>query len=328
MRKRAVQRIVGSFAVFAISAVLCFGLLLYADDSEAVNGLKTLLLSAFSSEEGIQITLMYWPILILTGLSVGAAWKTGLINLGVPGQMLIGALLARLGALRLALPWWACLTLAALGGALWSAMTGAVNNRFRLRAVLSAMTLNFIALYLARWAKEEWLGGLNENASQAGAALPALRIRDGFSVSIALPVTLILCLAIWIVIRFTVFGFEMKTGASNPEAAKRAGMPTKRNVTLELFLSGAFSGLAGGICLLSGLLDASLETASSLLGFTGIPVAMLSFGHPLGTLVTAFAAANIWTGSEALPAVYPREAGMALLAAALLGSAVLHRKQR
>ena len=326
--RKSIRRILGSLAVFIISAGICAGILGCVNALQAIDVMRALLLSGFTDAECVLKTLMYWPLLILTGLSVGTARKAGVFQVGAQGQFIMGILLALIGALLLSLPWWACLALAALGGAVWNMRPGMLKNRSWVSAVLSAVMLNYIALYLTQWLWEDVLSSLGENAFLAYSVLPVLTVGNGLSVSLALPITLLLCLVLWAVMRFTVFGFEMNAAGSGQDVAERAGMPVKRNKMIVLILSGAFSGMAGGICLLSGMMDSSLSVISFQMGYTGIPVAMLCFSHPLGTVFTALAAAGVYAGSEAMPDVFPQEAVLILVALTLLGSAVLRLKKK
>ena len=325
--KRSVRRFLRSAAVFAISAGAVFALLLCAQPSEAFSGMKALLISGFSPA-GMQKTLLSWPLLLLTGLSVGCAWKTGFLHLGAPGQFTLGAFAAMSGALLLKLPWWVCLMLAALGGAVGGWVLSLIKNRTRLAEVLSAVMLNYTALCLTQWLWEDGLSGAAETASISSSALPVFPLGNQNAVSVGLPIALLLCAALWIVFKFTGIGYEVKAGGSSREAARRAGMPVERNRKLALALSGMLSGLAGGICLLSGMTDTALSVISVRMGYVGIAAAMLSFAHPIGIMAASLAAAGILTGSEALPPVYPQETGMLLLALTLLGSAATQRKNR
>ena len=325
--KRSVRRFLRSTAVFAISAGAVFALLLCAQPSEAFSGMKALLISGFSPA-GMQKTLLSWPLLLLTGLSVGCAWKTGFLHLGAPGQFTLGAFAAMSGALLLKLPWWVCLMLAALGGAVGGWVLSLIKNRTRLAEVLSAVMLNYTALCLTQWLWEDGLSGAAETASISSSALPVFPLGNQNAVSVGLPIALLLCAALWIVFKFTGIGYEVKAGGSSREAARRAGMPVERNRKLALVLSGMLSGLSGGICLLSGMTDTALSVISVRMGYAGIAAAMLSFAHPIGIMAASLAAAGILTGSEALPPVYPQETGMLLLALTLLGSAATQRKNR
>ena len=326
--KRGVRRFLRSAGVFALSAGAVLGLLLCVDPPEAIGGMKALLLSGFSPDAGLRKTLLSWPLLLLTGLSVGCAWKAGYFHLGAPGQFTLGSLAAMSGALLLKLPWWACLILAALGGALGGWVLGMIKNRSRMAEVLSGVMLNYTALCLAQWLWEDGLSGAAETASMTHSALPVFVFGNQAVISVGLPIALALCAALWIALKFSVIGYEMKAGGSGQEGAIRAGMPVERNRKLALVLSGMLSGLAGGICLLSGLTDTALSVISVRMGFGGLTAAMLSFAHPIGIGAVSLVAAGIIAGSEALPPVYPQETGAVLLTLALLGSAVLLRNNR
>ncbi|MBR5109370.1 MAG: ABC transporter permease [Clostridia bacterium] len=314
-----------SIAVFLGGAAFCALIFLFVNPQETVQGIEALLLPGLFSEEGVQKTLLYWPLLILAGVSFGLSWKAGFMNAGIPGQFTVGSLLAMAAALLFSLPWWICLAVAALGGAAWGALAGLLKPRFLLKEVLCAVMLNFIALYLTQWLWEDVFSGIGENAFLQQSAIPALWTGASFSVPMGLPIALVLCAALWAVTRYAVFGYELRAGGSNKEAALRAGMQVDRNVSLAVVLSGGFAGLAGGICLLSGLTDTALSVISNQMGFLGIPVALLSFCHPLGTVFSALAAASVCAGSECL--VFPWEAGQILFGFALLGAAVLYRKK-
>ncbi len=330
MKKRAGQRsgrrILRSLTVFAASAALCAALFLIVNPRESGDGLQALFLSGFSTQAGLRKTLLFWPLLLLSALSFGTAWKAGFVNLGLPGQFIVGAALALAGALLFALPWWVCLLAAAVTGAAWSLLSGILKTRFRVSEVLSGVMLNFLALYLAQWLWEDALSGRGEGG--ASSAMPGLLISEGVSVPAGLFLALGLCAAAWAAERFSVFGYEVKAGGSNPEAAARAGMPVQRNATITLALTGAFAGLAGGMCVLSGLTETTLAVVSGRMGFTGMAVSLLCFGHPLGMIPAAFLAAGLWTGGEALPSAFPGEAADLLAALTLLGASVLHGKRK
>ena len=326
--KRMYQRLLRVLAVFAVSLAVVLGMLLCVKPTEALGGIKALLLDGFLSEAGFSRTMLFWPLLMLTGLSVGCAWKAGFLHLGAPGQFTLGAFAAMSGGLLLKLPWWACLMLAAFGGMLGGAILGLIKHRSWMIEVLSAVMLNYTALYLTQWLWEDGLSAVAENASLNHSAVPVFMLGNQFAVSLGLPIALLLCLVLWIVLRFTVIGFEVQAGSANQEAARRAGMPVERNRKRLLVLSGAFSGLAGGVCLLSGMTDTALSVISVQMGFAGLTVALLSFAHPIGIIVAALVAAGILAGGETLPATIPQEIGMMLLALALLGSAIMLGKKQ
>ena len=326
--KRIFQRFLRAFAVFSVSVAAVCGLLLCVNPAEAWSSVKALLLDGFLSEAGRSKTLLIWPLLMLTGLSVGCAWKAGFLHLSAPGQFTLGAFAAMSGGLLLNLPWWACLLLAALGGALGGAILSLIRHQSRISEILSAVMLNYTVLCLTQWIWEDGLSAAAETASMTRSALPVFLLGNQAAVSLGLPIALVLCLGAWAVLRFTVIGFEVKAGGGNREAAWRAGMPVDRNRKLLLVLSGVFSGLAGGVCLLSGMTSTALSVISVRMGYAGLAVAMLSFAHPMGIVAAALVSAGLLSGGETLSGTIPQEMGMMVLALTLLGSAVLLGKNK
>ena len=321
---RSLRRAFYVIAVWGASFAAVFVLLACANASEVGNGIKALLLSGFSSQAGLSKTLLYWPVILLAALAAGCSWQVGFLNLAVPGQMMLGAAAAMCGALVWRLPWWACLMLAAFGGALSGFTLSLIKTGVRIKPILCAVMFDFFALFLTQWLWEDVLNAAKDNAI----ALPTVFLGNGPEISLGVLIALLICLALWIMLRFTVTGYEIKAISSNRIAAKRAGMPTESIGKTVIVLSGALSGLAGGICILSGKAESAVVTGLSMeMGAAGLAAALLCFGHPAGIAVAAFCLAGISSGSEALPSAYPREILFVLLALMLLGSAILHRNK-
>ena len=317
-----------AFAVGAVGiSILCSAALLcgVAPD-RTLAGMKTLLFSGFSSPESVNRIFLYWPLLIFTGLSAGVGRKAGFLNTGAPGQFTIGALLALTGAMLFSLPWWACLLVSLLGGGMWGAVAGLLKTKFQVNEVLSTVLLNLIALYLTQWVWTDALEG-REAVFSSNAALPVITV-GGCVFSIGLFLASFFCLVFWIVFRFRVWGYELRAGGDNPEAAKRAGMPVSKNALLAACLSGGLSGLAGAVCFLSGMTDTALSELSMVLGYAGLPVAWLCLSNPLGTMLTSLFAACALAGRENLPAEFPGEIAYVLLAVAALAGAVMQKNRK
>ena len=317
-----------AFAVGAVGiSILCSAALLcgVAPD-RTLAGMKTLLFSGFSSPESVNRIFLYWPLLIFTGLSAGVGRKAGFLNTGAPGQFTIGALLALTGAMLFSLPWWACLLVSLLGGGMWGAVAGLLKTKFQVNEVLSTVLLNLIALYLTQWVWTDALEG-REAVFSSNAALPVITV-GGCVFSIGLFLASFFCLVFWIVFRFRVWGYELRAGGDNPEAAKRAGMPVSKNILLAACLSGGLAGLAGAVCCLSGMTDTALSELSTVLGYAGLPVAWLCLSNPLGTMLTSLFAACALAGRENLPAEFPGEIAYVLLAVAALAGAVMQKNRK
>lgn len=323
---RAARRFAFAVGAVGISILCSAALLCCVAPDRALTGIKTLLFSGFSSPESVKRVLLYWPLLILTGLSVGVGRKAGFVNTGAPGQFTIGALLALTGAMLFSLPWWACLLISFLGGALWGAVAGLLKTKLQVNEVLSTVMLNLVALYLTQWVWTDALEG-REAVFSSNAALPVITV-GGCVFSIGLFLASFFCLVFWIVFRFRVWGYELRAGGDNPEAAKRAGMPVSKNALLAACLSGGLSGLAGAVCFLSGMTDTALSELSTVLGYAGLPVAWLCFSNPLGTMLTSLFAACALAGRENLPAEFPGEIAYVLLAVAALAEAVMQKNRK
>lgn len=318
-----------AFAVGAVGiSILCSAALLcgVAPD-RTLAGMKTLLFSGFSSPESVNRIFLYWPLLIFTGLSAGVGRKAGFLNTGAPGQFTIGALLALTGAMLFSLPWCACLLVSLLGGGMWGAVAGLLKTKFQVNEVLSTVLLNLIALYLTQWVWTDALEG-REAAFSPQAALPMISVGTAYNFSIGFFLAAVFCLLCWIVLRFRVWGYELRAGGANPEAAKRAGMPVSKNILLAACLTGGLAGLAGAVCFLSGMTDTALSELSTVLGYAGLPVAWLCFSNPLGTMLTSLFAACALAGRENLPAEFPGEIAYVLLAVTALAGAVMQKNRK
>jgi simple sugar transport system permease protein len=247
----------------------------------------------------IQTLVAATPIL-LTGLAVALAFRASVLNIGAEGQYVAGAIAAVSVGLYLHAPRGVTLPGLLLGAAGAGALlAGIAAVLYRLRnvpIVLSTLMLNFIAIGLLRALLQ---GPLHESGAQLQSeqlpdaaqlphvpALHAMGLRTelhvGFFIAIACAVML------WLLLRFTTFGFRLRAVGENPVAARFAGMNVGRVSIATLCLSGGLAGLAGGIQM-SGIPPYQLlpDTASSGFGFTGIAVALLGRLSPLGVVFAA-----------------------------------------
>ena len=236
--------------------------------------------------------------LILTGLSIAFAFKTGLFNIGVAGQMLFGGFLAvAVGSLWdmpriLHLP---LLILASMiGGGLWATVPGILKAKFRINEVVTGIMMNYIALWGVRWFTSRWVAG--SDVTQSAPILESATLRspwltemfDRSTVNYGLFIGIAACLATWFILEKTTFGFELKAVGYNKDAAHYAGMKVTRNILISMIIAGALAGL-GGATLYAGFSDrmTGLGTMPSQ-GFDGIAVALLGLNSPLGVFLAAF----------------------------------------
>lgn len=262
--------------------------------------------------------------LIMTGLSVAFAFKTGLFNIGAAGQYAVGAFGALVCALVLNLPWYLCLIGAAIFGALWGAIPGFFKAYFNVNEVITAIMFNWIGLYGVNTILYGGGHGImfNEKTSKTWAIaakspdslIPDLK--DLGSQYFVRPATISIFLAIaiavilWIVLNKTTFGYELKACGYSKTAAKYAGINEKKNIILSMAISGALAGIGAGLYYLSDAAqwEPMMSTALPAFGFDGISVALLSASHPLGTIFSALFISHISTGGGFMDAmIFPPE---------------------
>ena len=251
-------------------------------------------------------TLVKTAPLLMCALSVLFANKAGLFNIGAAGQYVVGAGTCLYMALGLQLPWWACLLGAIVAGALLGALSGFLKTQFNVNEVISCIMFNWISLYcvnmLLAKVKETtspYTLGLRANAPQA--LLPGMGLGEYFSnnqyVTIAIPLAIIVSIAIWVLLEKTKLGYELKATGNNKNAAKYAGMKENRNIILTMAIAGGLAGMAAALLYLTGFEQWSTSQASVPgMGFNGIAAAFLGGLHPIGSIFSSYFIQHITAG--------------------------------
>ena len=251
-------------------------------------------------------TLVRTVPLLLCALSVLFAYKVGMFNIGVAGQFVAGACACLYGALAWNLPWYACLVLGMAAGAVLGAISGALKTMCNVNIVISGIMLNWITLYLTNLV----LGTVKSPSSpytkaimgtNPSALIPSMGLEKLFnnekSVTIAIPVAVIMAIVVWVVLNKTKFGYELKATGNNYNAAKYAGMKENQNIILTMLIAGALAGMGAGLLYLTGIEDWETTISSvPAMGFNGIAVAFLGGLSPIGSILSAFFIQYITTG--------------------------------
>lgn len=259
--------------------------------------------------------------LIMTGLSVAFAFKTGLFNIGAAGQYTLGAFGALYCAIMLRLPWFICLLVATLMGALWGAIPGFFKAYFNINEVITSIMFNWIGLYLVNELIYQNGSGpmydvrntrtfnLRKNPDYAGAIIPDFGMNKLFqtnSTTIAIFLAAAVAVLIWVVLNKTTFGYELKAVGLNKNAARYAGINEKKNIILSMTIAGALAGFGAGLYYLSGVSEWNPLNSTSLpaMGFNGISVALLASSNPIGTIFSALFISHISVGGSFLSTKY------------------------
>ena len=284
-------------------------------------GFKPILHGGFYSKAntmgmGVRMEILQAAPLIMTGLSVAFAFKTGLFNIGAAGQYTMGAFFALYSAIILKMPWWACLMAAALGGAIWGTIPGIFKAFLNVNEVITAIMFNWIGLYAVNTLIYQKGYGPMFNLkttktytikeASPASLLPSFNVSVGgkdyfgklFRPSIGIFIAIAVAILIWVIINKTTFGYELKACGHNKDAAKYAGINEKKNIVLSMTIAGALAGLGAGLFYLSGSKEWEplVSTALPAAGFNGISVALLASSNPIGCIFSALFISHITTG--------------------------------
>jgi len=346
-------------SVTAILAGLLAGLviLLLTNASQAFNGFLAILSGGFSSMKEVGQVLYFATPIILTGLSVGFASKTGLFNIGAAGQFIAGAYTAVLIGVKCSfIPghflWITALLAAILAGAVWGAIPGIFKALFNVNEVIACIMTNYIGTLLVNFLITKTIFDSLRNQSMRvvnAANLPKIGMdkifRDGFITSSAnsgIFIAVIFAVLIYIILEKTAFGYELKACGFNREAARYAGINEKRSIILSMTIAGALAGLGGALLYLAG--SGKGITVVDVLaqeGFLGIPVALLGLNNPIGIIFSGLLVAYLNVGGfmmqlynfapqviEIIIAVIIYFSAFALLVRGFLGSLKKHTEAK
>ena len=245
--------------------------------------------------------------LILTGLSVAVAFKTGLFNIGAPGQYLMGTaatLMLALGIPSETVPTWLIWIIAfvggALAGALWGCIPGLVKAFLNINEVLACIMTNWIAANLVTWmfdgsnfrnlvenTKSGYIYKTTYNGVQT-AKMGLDKIFPNSQVNGGIVIAIVIAILVYILMNKTTLGYELKACGANRHAARYAGIADKRNIVLSMAIAGSLSGAAAALYYLSGNTEFFWSTYQTLpaTGFNGIPVALLAASNPIAVIFT------------------------------------------
>ena len=242
---------------------------------------------------------------IMTGLSVAVAFKTGLFNIGAPGQYLMGTmttLMLALGISSEAVPAGLIWIIAFLGGmvagALWGAIPGLLKAFLNINEVLACIMTNWLAANVVTWAfdvsnfknvAEGTKTGYIYKTTFNGVATPKLGLDKLFpnsQVNGGILIAAAIAVIVYIIMNKTTLGYQLKACGANRHAARYAGISDKRNIVLSMAIAGALAGGGAALYWLSGNTEFFWSTYQALpaAGFNGIPVALLAVNNPIAVV--------------------------------------------
>lgn len=268
---------------------------------------SALAIGAFGSRDNFIVTIIKSTPLIIAGLGVALAFRGGLFNIGVEGQLFIGSIAAVIVGTNIDLPKFINVPLillaGAVAGALLAALSGYLKARFGAHEVITTIMMNFIVLRIITWAI-----GANGPLRKPSSVVPETRsLLESARLPILIPDTnlhlgIIIALVLAVVVYFflfrTVWGVEIRTVGKNLNAAKYVGINVNRNIIFTMALSGGLAGMAGAIQVM-GIPPYNFTTGFNVgYGFDSLAVAVLGSIHPLGVVFSAFLFGAMDAGSR------------------------------
>jgi general nucleoside transport system permease protein len=268
----------------------------------------------------LQQTLILTTPLMLTALAVALPFKAGMFNIGGQGQYVVGIVAAivvgtHFAGLSKPLHLTLAIGAAALAGAVWGGIAGAMKAAVGAHEVISTIMLNWIAIYGAQYLFElnGPLQGPLRDVPQSSEVTDSAKLPAVWGVLQPLHAGIFLALAALVIyhvlINRTVFGFEVRAVGHNAEAARYGGIPVARSYVATLAIGGAFAGVAGSCDVLGWQFHiVTNDIAVSQIGFIGIAVALLGRNEAIGIAFAAllFGGLQVGTSSRALdPTVFP-----------------------
>lgn len=301
-RKEALNSVIAVALGLIAGAIL---MLLIGDNP--IDGYIYLFKGGLMNIQRIGDTLATATPLIFTGLSVAFAFKTGLFNIGSPGQMLFGGFCATSVGLLYSesMPRFLLLILmvlaGALAGALWAFVPGVLKAKFNVNEVVSSIMMNWTAYWIIYYAVPAYFKGSTETESKNIPQIASLKVKwltklfDGSYINLGLIIAIIVVILIWFILNKTILGYELKAVGFNRDAAEYAGMSVNKNIILAMMISGALSGLAGVAQYIGNSSNIQIGVMPSQ-GFDGIAVSLLGANSPLGVLVSAIFFGLLYSG--------------------------------
>lgn len=282
--------------------------------THAMRGLKILLQGPFASGGAKNVAFVLGDMffeaapLMMTGLSVAIAFKTGLFNIGAPGQYLMGTMGSIITALSIPTTpdtafwvWLLSLIVGMLCGMVWGLIPGFFKAFLNVNEVIICIMTNWIAANVVSWVFSENKQFINAAGGKSAFTLPTAsngvstpklgleKIFPGSNIDIGIFIAIIIAIGIFILMNKTTLGYELKACGNNKNAAKYAGMNEKRNIMLSMAIAGGLAAIGASLCYLNAGSEFAWNTYAALPdnGFNGIPVALLASNNPLGVIFSS-----------------------------------------
>jgi len=316
------------------ASLVLFSIILLAFGYNPITSLSGLVTGSFGTVFLASETFVLMAPFLLAALAFLVAFKARFYNIGVEGQLYIGALFAYLAGSQLGgFPSVAAIPLVFLasagGGILWLALPLVMRIKLQVNEIFPTLVMNFIALDIVNWLtagpiKDPHSGNLQTAFLPQSTWLPILIQGTRFNLGII--IAALAAVGVFFILYKSVLGFEIRASGANPRAAKSGGVDVSRSIAAVGLLSGGLAGLAGMV-VVTGAEHLLAQNFSPGYGYQGIAVAAVGAFHPLGALVAAVLYSALSIGGESLQASagIPIELIYALQAIVVLSVLIVQR---
>ncbi|MGY3748521.1 ABC transporter permease [Vagococcus acidifermentans] len=299
--------------VSVVAGLLLGAVIMLISGYSPVEGYRALLQGAFGRTYNVGEVVRLATPLILTGLGFSIANTAGFFNIGLAGQALCGWIASIAVAMSfpdlprfLLVP--LCVIAGAAAGALWAGIAGFLRAQFGTSEVIVTIMLNYTILHISNYLvrnvftdKNDATPRISENASLRLSFLTD--ISGGSRLNAGIFLALIMIIFVWVLMRKTTTGFELRSVGLNPFASEYAGMSAKKNIVLAMLISGALAGLGGVVEGLGTFENLFILDSAPAIGFDGMAVSLLGGGNPIGILLSALLFGVLKVGGLKMPSV-------------------------
>jgi len=324
-----------SYFLGIVASLVLFSVILEGFGYNPIVSLEGLVSGSFGTPFLASETFFLVGPLLLAALAFLVPFRARFYNIGVEGQLYIGALFGYLAAAQLggvpgviAIP--IMLIAAAAGGTLWLALPLFMRIKLQVNELFPTLVMNFVALDVVNWVtagplKDPLSGNLQTKVMPQSTWLPALVANTELNVGIIIAAAAVL--VVYVILYKSVLGYEIRASGSSPRAAQGGGVDTGRSILAVGLMSGTLAGLAG-IVVVAGVDHVLAQNFSPGYGYQGIAVAALGSFQPFGTVIASILYSALSIGGESLQrsaAAVPIELVYALQAIIVLSVLIVQR---
>ncbi len=302
-------------AIAAIAALLMSSVILWIIGADPIRTFHTICILPLTNMLHITEVLIRAIPLCIIALGISVGYRSGIINIGAEGQMAIGILSFTGVALAfpdvprpILLP--IALLASVIGGGIWGFIPGILKAKLKVSELLSTVMLNYIAAQLYSLClrtiyldpAEQVYGTGTPQSMRLTENVWLGRIGTGVRLHYGLIIAFVLAALIFFLMWKTTIGFRMRAAGSSDRASRYAGINVPMYITVAIVISGAFSGLAGGIEI-AGVHRRAIEGVTNNYGFSGIVVALFGGLHPFGIIPASFLFGLLIYGATLAPSI-------------------------